>query len=62
MKKRELEKALQELGWYLKRHGRNHDIWTNGEDSEPVPRHNEINELLAKKILNTAFKSAKLRK
>ncbi len=54
MKKKILEKELKKLGWWLKRHGGKHDIWTNGEDEEPVPRHNEINELLAKKILKTA--------
>ncbi len=54
MKKRDLEKELIRLGWRLKREGGNHEIWTNGEDSEPVPRHREINENLAKKIINTA--------
>ena len=54
MKKRDLEKGLSRLGWWLKREGGNHEIWTNGEDSEPVPRHREINEKLAKKILDVA--------
>lgn len=54
MKKRELEKKLSNLGWWLDRHGGNHDIWTNGEIYEPVPRHPEINELLSKKILKKA--------
>jgi mRNA interferase HicA len=49
MKKRDLEKKLEGLGWWLKRQGNNHEIWTNGEDSEPVPRHREISEMLAKK-------------
>ena len=49
MKKRELEKELSRLGWWLKRQGGNHEIWTNGEDTEPVPRHREIKEHLAKK-------------
>ena len=35
----------------------NHDIWTNGEIYEPVPRHPEINELLSKKILKKAEKN-----
>jgi hypothetical protein len=48
MKKRDLEKALSRLGWWLKREGANHEIWTNGEDAEPVPRHREIKELLAR--------------
>ncbi len=54
MKKRDLEKHLHRLGWWLKRQGGNHEVWTNGEETEPVPRHAEINELLAKKILNKA--------
>ncbi|WP_068470558.1 type II toxin-antitoxin system HicA family toxin [Candidatus Protochlamydia phocaeensis] len=54
MKKRDLEKKLSQQGWWLDRHGGNHDIWTNGEIYEPVPRHPEINELLAKKILKKA--------
>ncbi len=54
MKKRDLENHLKKLGWWLLRHGGNHDAWTNGEDVEQVPRHNEINELLAKKIIRNA--------
>ena len=44
MKKRDLERALETLGWYLKRHGAKHDLWTDGEYEETVPRHKEINE------------------
>lgn len=54
MKKKKLEGELTKLGWYLKRNGSNHDIWTNGSESEPVPRHREIPDILAKKILKTA--------
>lgn len=54
MKRRELEKKLAELGWRLLRHGGNHDVWTNDRESEPVPRHAEVNEHLAKKILRKA--------
>ncbi|MCI0381822.1 MAG: type II toxin-antitoxin system HicA family toxin [Chlamydiae bacterium] len=54
MKKRDLEKELNRLGWWLKRQGGNHEIWTNGEDTEPVPRHREIAENLAKKIIGKA--------
>ncbi len=54
MKKRDLEKKLLKFGWRFDRHGGNHDIWTNGTIFEPVPRHNEINEMLAKKILRKA--------
>lgn len=54
MKRRDLERKLSGLGWQLKRHGAKHDIWTNGEDDLPIPRHNEIDELLAKNILKNA--------
>lgn len=54
MKALDLKKQLKKYGWWLKREGGNHEIWTNGLDTEPVPRHREINERLAKKILNKA--------
>ena len=54
MKRLKLEKKLIECGWYLKRHGSNHDVWTNGEITEYIPRHREINEKLAKKITKIA--------
>ena len=51
MKRRDLIKKLEANGWYLLRHGDNHDVYTNGVASEPIPRHKEINELLAKAII-----------
>jgi mRNA interferase HicA len=54
MKKRELVKRLGSLGWSFDHHGGNHDIWTNGKICEAVPRHAEIGESLAKKILKKA--------
>ncbi len=51
MKRRELEKILQKLGWKLVRHGGKHDIWTNDESEIAVPRHKEINEYTAKTII-----------
>jgi mRNA interferase HicA len=44
MKKRDLENALRKIGWTFLRHGKRHDIWTDGEREEAIPRHNEINE------------------
>ena len=58
MKKVDLERELKKLGWWFKRHGGNHDYWTNGHVHESVPRHNEIKEMLAKKILKTARNNA----
>lgn len=51
MKRKDLIKILEKNGWYLKRNGGNHDIYTNGMKSEPIPRHPEINERLAKSII-----------
>ncbi len=55
MKRKDLERDLLKLGWWFKRHGGAHDIWTNGDLNKPIPRHNEINEGLVKKILRDAM-------
>lgn len=54
MKRRDLERKLKQLGWWKDREGSSHSIWTNGTIKEPVPRHNEIKEMLAKKIIGSA--------
>jgi predicted RNA binding protein YcfA (HicA-like mRNA interferase family) len=53
MKKVDLERKLRRAGCYLKREGRSHSLWINPKTGvlEAVPRHKEIKELLAKKIL-----------
>jgi len=53
MKRRDLIRILEEMGCNLTRHGSNHDWYTNEEtkQSQPVPRHNEINDFLAKSII-----------
>ncbi|MCI8887949.1 MAG: type II toxin-antitoxin system HicA family toxin [Hungatella sp.] len=51
MKRRDLIELLEKNGWYLKRNGSNHDLYTDGNRTEPIPRHSEINEMLAKKII-----------
>ena len=53
MKRRELECRLRIAGCYLKREGASHSLWINPKSGviEAVPRHREIKELLAKKIL-----------
>jgi predicted RNA binding protein YcfA (HicA-like mRNA interferase family) len=53
MKRRDLIKQLEEFGCVLVRHGAKHDWYTNPQtkQSQPVPRHNEVNEYLAKSIL-----------
>jgi predicted RNA binding protein YcfA (HicA-like mRNA interferase family) len=50
-KRTDLIKMLEKNGWYLKRNGGGHDLYTNGEQTETIPRHREINEMLAKAII-----------
>ena len=53
MKRSDLIARLEVAGCTLLRHGGKHDIYHNPRTgrSQPIPRHREINELLAKKIL-----------
>lgn len=53
MKRTDLIRTLESLGCELIRHGGKHDWYTNPRTgiSQPVPRHREINELLAKQII-----------
>ena len=53
MKRKQLIKIIQDMGCILVRHGGAHDWYTNPETkiSQPIPRHNEINESLAKSII-----------
>ncbi|MDV7718692.1 toxin-antitoxin system, toxin component, HicA family protein [Pediococcus ethanolidurans] len=47
----QVSQTFQKKGWRLKRHGDKHDIWTNGHVNEPIPRHPEINERLARHLI-----------
>ncbi|WP_418521249.1 type II toxin-antitoxin system HicA family toxin [Ruminococcus champanellensis] len=51
MKHRDLVKLFEQNGWWMKRDGANHDIYTNGKATEPIPRHKEINEKLAQALI-----------
>jgi len=53
VKRRDLERKLRIAGCYLKREGAAHSLWMNPKTGvvEAVPRHIEIKEPLAKKIL-----------
>lgn len=53
MKRRDLIAKLESSGATLVRHGAKHDIYHNPKTgaTQPVPRHKEINELLARKIV-----------
>jgi mRNA interferase HicA len=53
MKRLDLIRVLQDLGCTLVRHGAKHDWYHNPETgvSQAVPRHREVNELLARSII-----------
>lgn len=55
MKRRLLEQQLRQAGCYLKREGAEHALWINPKTGtiEAIPRHTDIKEALAKKILKT---------
>ena len=53
MKRKELIRQLEEMGCVLIRRGRRHDWYQNPRTKivQPVPRHNQINDNLAKHII-----------
>jgi predicted RNA binding protein YcfA (HicA-like mRNA interferase family) len=53
VKRRDLIRKVEELGCSLIRHGGKHDWFQNSETKvcQPIPRHREINEHLARNIL-----------
>ncbi len=51
MKRKDLIKKLESIGFEFERHGSNHDVYKRGNEKETVPRHTEVNEPLAKAIL-----------
>ncbi len=53
MKRTELVKQLTAMGCVLLRHGSRHDWYHNpvSKVSQPVPRHSDIKETLAKHII-----------
>ena len=51
LKRNDLIRLLEKNGWKLKRNGANHDIYSDGTESEAIPRHGEIKENLAKSII-----------
>lgn len=53
MKRIDLIKTLEESGCVLIRHGAKHDWYRNPDTgvSQPVPRHREIKEHLARRII-----------
>jgi mRNA interferase HicA len=53
MKRTDLIRKLESAGCVLIRHGGNHDWYRNPKtgNSQPIPRHREIKEFIAKHIL-----------
>jgi mRNA interferase HicA len=60
LKRRDLIGKLEEIGCVLVRHGASHDWYTNRKtkQSQPVPRHSEIHEGLAKSIIKKLSKGS----
>ena len=59
MKRRDLERKLRRGGCLLKREGASHALWINPSTGvqEAIPRHVEIKEQLARKILRSLLGS-----
>ena len=51
MKRRDLIRLFEKNGWWIRREGSNHTIYTNGKSNEPISRQPEINEMLAMRII-----------
>jgi len=53
VKQRDLIKKIEDMGCVFIRHGGRHDWYQNPETkvSQPIPRHREINEMLARHII-----------
>jgi len=60
VKRRDLIRKLEELGAQFIRHGGKHDWYQNTitKVCQPVPRHNEINEHLARAIIRKLSKQS----
>ncbi|NCO66881.1 MAG: addiction module toxin, HicA family [Candidatus Aquicultor secundus] len=60
MKRKDLIKKIEEMGCAFIRRGGNHDWYQNPETkiSQPIPRHREINESLARHIIKMLGKDA----
>lgn len=54
MKRRDVVRALRDAGFVLVRTTGPHDVYGRGIERITVPRHTEINEITARKILKQA--------
>ena len=61
MKRRDLVRAVEQAGAVFIRHGGKHDWYHNPATgiSQPIPRHTEINEFLARSILRKLGRESK---
>lgn len=51
MKRVDLERLFKRNGWSFLRNGGGHDVFVKGKEREMIPRHREINEMLAKALI-----------
>jgi len=51
VKRRDLEQLFKRSGWWFLRNGGDHNIWTNGKREASIPRHREIKEKTAQRII-----------
>ena len=51
MKRKDLIRLFEQNGWKIAREGGNRTVYTNGKEVEAIPRHNEVNERLAKALI-----------
>lgn len=52
MKQKDLINLFKRNGWWLVRQGSNHMVFTNGSESETVPRHKESTNFLQRPSSN----------
>lgn len=58
VKLRDLIKTIKAIGFHFERNGKEHDLYRLGGELLAVPRHNEVKELTAKRIIKKAEMAA----
>ncbi len=58
-RRRELIRCLEESGFYLRREGGNHSIYTNGKEVVPVKRQRILDRIIANQLCRQAGLKAK---
>lgn len=54
VKRRDLIHYLEENGFFMLREGGNHSIYTNGEKTIPIKRHNQFDRVTANELCKQA--------